>query len=95
MATGEECPIKTITDLDAESDLSRVLEEVADGETFVITVEGAPVAHVSPIGRGVNGKPAPAPSDEAVDALIAFRGRANLSLGGISIRELIEDGRRY
>jgi len=82
--------MKTITDLDAKSDLSRVLEEVADGETFVITVEGEPVANVTPVRFS-----APAPSDAAVDALIEFRKRAKMSLGGITIRELIEDGRRY
>lgn len=87
--------MKTITDLDAKSDLSRVLEEVADGETFVITVAGTPVAHVTPIRRGVDGRAAPAPSDEAVDALIEFRRTHKISLGGLSIRDLIDDGRRY
>lgn len=82
--------MKTITDLDAKSDLSRVLEEVAEGETFVITVEGSPVARVSPVRMS-----APAPSDEAVDAMHRFRREQKISLGGLSIRDLIEDGRRY
>lgn len=82
--------MKTITDLDAKSDSSRVLEDVADGETFVITVAGAPVAHVSPLGKRT-----PAPSVEAVQALRDFRRRENPSLGGLSIRDLIEEGRRY
>ena len=82
--------MKTITDLDAKTDLSQILAEVADGETFVITVAGEPVARVSPVERS-----APAPSDEAVDALHRFRREQKISLGGLSIRDLIEDGRRY
>jgi prevent-host-death family protein len=90
----KEHSMKTISDLDAQSDLARVLAEVADGETFVITVEGAPVARVSPVGGSV-GRPVPPPSDAAVDALHRFRREQKISLGGLSIRDLIEDGRRY
>ena len=72
---------------EAKTHLSRLLERVERGETFTITRHGRPVAELRPVREGTG------PSiDEAIAGLRAFRhGR---SLGGTTIRELIEDGRR-
>lgn len=79
-----------MSDLDAKADLPRMLKEVAAGEVYVITVEVTPGARVLPVHTSaVSG------SDAAVEALHRFRREAKLSLGELSIRELIEDGRRF
>ncbi len=39
---------ETITTADAEHHFSRLMREVADGKDFVLTVDGAPVARLTP-----------------------------------------------
>jgi prevent-host-death family protein len=72
---------------EAKTHWSRLLERVAKGERITITRHGVPVAVLVP--------PAPPGQHEvraAVEAMKAFRkGR---SLGGLSIRAMVEDGRR-
>lgn len=81
--------MKTVGADEAKTDLARLLAEVAQGETITITEHGEPVAElVPPTGR----RPS---ADEAIDRLHEFRRRKNLSLGGITIRELIDEGRRW
>jgi prevent-host-death family protein len=73
---------------EAKTHLPRLLERVARGERITITRHGVPVAVLVP----------PAPSEQpdvraAVEAMKAFRkGR---SLGGLSIRAMVEEGRRF
>jgi prevent-host-death family protein len=72
---------------DAKTHLPALLERVERGETITITKHGRPVAELRPVRDGAG-----LTVDEAIDGLRVFRdGR---SLGGISIRDLIEDGRR-
>jgi prevent-host-death family protein len=72
---------------EAKTHLPRLLDEVAAGESITITKHGVPVALlVPPASTG------PVSVLEAVDGLRAFRSRHRLD--GISIRELIDDGRR-
>lgn len=72
---------------EAKTHLPRLLDEVAAGETIVITKRGVPVARLVP------------PEDDRPDvgALIdewrEYRKRHNITLGGLSIREMIEEGR--
>jgi prevent-host-death family protein len=71
---------------EAKTRLSQLLEQVAQGEEFVITRHGQPVAVLGPV-------PAARKSDPkaAIAALKAFRrGRR---LAGLPLRELIEEGR--
>jgi prevent-host-death family protein len=73
---------------EAKTHLPRLLERVARGERITITKHGVPVAMLVP----------PATEDRpdvraAVEAMKAFRkGR---SLGGLSIRAMVEEGRRF
>lgn len=72
---------------EAKTHLPRLLDEVADGETITITKHGVAVAVLAPV--------APRPSrtaHEAITALRAFRGAHRLD--GLSLRELIDEGRR-
>ncbi len=72
----------------AKTHLPALLDSVQDGEVFVITRNGRPAARLVPVIANGNAK-------EAVAAMKAFRKKHKSRLKGISIRELIEDGRRY
>ena len=81
--------MRTVSISEARTHWSRLVAEAAAGETITITRRGVPMARLEPTPearqRAVNA---------AIDALIEFREHENLSLGGDSIRELIEEGRR-
>lgn len=80
--------MKTVGAYEAKTHLPRLLDEVAAGSEITITKHGVPVAVLVPATR-----PTPARVREAVDGLRAFRAQHRQAAG--SIRELIEDGRRY
>ena len=71
----------------AKTHLSELLKRVAKGEKITITRHGVPIAVLQPPDS--EAKP---PVDDVIDELRGFR-RKHL-LGGISIREMIEEGRR-
>lgn len=71
----------------ARTHLYRLLDEVADGDPITITKRGAPVARLVPIGDGGSSV------DDLLDRMRAFR-KGN-RLDGLSIRELIDEGRKY
>ena len=72
---------------EAKTHLPRLLDEVASGETITITKHGVPVAVLMPPSG-----PAAATVREAVAGLRAFR--ASHPLRGVTIRDLIDEGRR-
>ena len=73
---------------EAKTHLSRLLERVSAGEEIVITRRGKPVAKLVPTGPGFDR----AKARRAVEGLLeASRG---VTLGGLKIRDLIEDGRQ-
>jgi prevent-host-death family protein len=71
---------------DAKTQLPRLLEEVERGETVTITRHGRPVARLVPVGARRRS------ASEAIEALLAFR--AEHTLDGLEVRDLIEEGRR-
>lgn len=73
---------------EAKTHLPRLLERVRRGERFVITKHGNPVAELIPFR-----KRDPEKIRAAIEQLKAFQ-KAH-SLGGLTIRELIEEGRKY
>jgi prevent-host-death family protein len=75
--------VKTVNVHEAKTTLSRLLEEVERGETVVIARNGRPVAELRAIAK---------PSMAA--GVAAFRAQHQIDLGGVSIRELIDEGRR-
>ena len=80
--------MRTVGAYEAKTHLSSLLDEVARGETITITKHGVPVARLVPpesAQRPDVGK--------VIEALREFR--KGKTLGGISIRELIEEGRRH
>lgn len=80
--------MKAVGSFEAKAHLPQLLERAAKGEEITITEHGKPVARVVPV---VPETPRP-DVRAAVEAMKQFRkGR---SLGGLSIREMIEEGRR-
>ncbi|RUL84019.1 type II toxin-antitoxin system Phd/YefM family antitoxin [Tautonia sociabilis] len=77
----------TVGSFEAKTHLSQLLERVARGERITITKHGRPVAVLVP-------PPAEkADVEETVRKLIEFgKGR---SLGGLTVREMVEEGRRF
>jgi prevent-host-death family protein len=72
---------------EAKTHLPRLLDEVARGQTITITKRGVPVAVLSP--------PTAVSSRGAAEAIAGLRAfRATHSLAGMTIRELIDEGRR-
>ena len=72
---------------EAKTHLPRLLDEVARGEAITITKHGVDVALLSPASP-----PAAMSTRDAIEGLRAFR--ATHRLDGLSIRELIDEGRR-
>ena len=78
----------TVGAYEAKTHLSELLDRVAKGERIVITRHGTPVAALEPVGQ-----PDRTQVREAIQRLKEL-GKGK-SLGGITIRELIEEGRRF
>jgi prevent-host-death family protein len=79
--------MRRVGSYEAKTHLPRLLDEVSRGETITITKHGVPVAVLSPlVESGMAGVP------EVAAGLRAFR--SGHSLGGLTIRELIDEGRR-
>jgi prevent-host-death family protein len=80
----------TVGSYEAKTHLPALLERVARGETITITKHGRPIAQLVPVQpeqkRDVK---------QVVEEMLAYRDRQNRTLGGISVRELVEEGRRY
>jgi prevent-host-death family protein len=81
--------MKTVGLYEAKTHLGELIKVVEHGETLVVTRHGVPVARVVPY------------RDEFADAAAAiedwrrYRREHNIRLGGgVTIRELIEEGRR-
>jgi prevent-host-death family protein len=71
---------------EAKTHLARLLDEVEQGESITITRHGKPVARLVPMPD----------SRRSVDELMANarRARAQRTLGDLSVRDMIEEGRR-
>lgn len=79
----------TITDLETGAQIQSLLDRVERGEEVTITRQGKPVARLVPVCAPFDRAQAKA----AADGLRELG--AKLHLNGLTIRELIEEGRRY
>ena len=79
--------MRTIGAYEAKTHLSQLLDEVTRGERVAITKNGTPVALLVPVPSMQ--KPA---AREIIRQLREFR--RGITLGGLSVREMIEEGRR-
>ncbi len=79
--------MKTVGAFEAKTRFSALIDEAERGETIVVTKKGRPVAQIGPVkAKALRTKP-----EDAMKNLLAM----NFRLGGVSVRKLIEDGRRY
>lgn len=79
--------MREIGAFEAKNRLGTLLERVEQGEEIVIIRRGRPVAKLIPIGPGFD----KAKARHAVAGLI--EARLGLSLGGLKIKHLINEGR--
>lgn len=80
--------MKKVGSYEAKTHLARLLDEILKGEKFSITRKGTPVAMLVPFRSSKK----PVPGD-AIRKLKEFR--KGITLGGMSVREMIEEGRRF
>jgi prevent-host-death family protein len=79
--------MKRIGAFEAKTHLSELLDLAAVGERIMITRRGKPVAMLVPAVED----PALTPSEAAASLRMLRRG---VTLGGLSVRDLVEEGRR-
>jgi prevent-host-death family protein len=79
--------MKTVGAYEAKTHLPRLLDRVRKGERIVITRHGTAVAVLQPLEHGEKGDPA-----EVIAEILKFREQHTLD--GLTVRELIEEGRR-
>jgi prevent-host-death family protein len=78
--------VEAVGAYEAKTHLPRLLEDVAAGKSVVITKHGVPVARLVPARQQV------AEPQEIIDALRAAR--RGVRLDGLSLHDLISEGRR-
>ena len=80
--------MKTVGAFEAKTHLNQLLNRVSRGETIRITRRGIPVAKLVPAAEGEQKNP-----KQLVREIREIRKGA--SLRGLTLRELIDEGRRY
>ena len=79
--------METVGAYEAKTHLTELLKRVAKGERITITKHGVPVATLQPANFAQK-----QPVREIIDKIKRFRGDHRLK--GLSIRKMIEEGRR-
>jgi prevent-host-death family protein len=79
--------MKTVGLYEAKSHFSELVRDVENGETVTITRHGTVIARLVPAGKSVDDAVA------AMEEIHRFRRERRPTLGGITIRELVEEGR--
>ncbi len=82
--------METVGSFEAKTHLARILERVVQGEEFTITRHGKPVARLVP---AVPAEPRP-DVRQVIEELKAFS-KGNRLGGEVTVRDLIEEGRRF
>lgn len=80
--------MRTIDSCEAKTHLPRLLDEVSKGETIAITKHRVPVALLVPAPEARRQS-----TSDVITALREFR--RGKTLGKITVRDLVEEGRRY
>jgi prevent-host-death family protein len=81
--------MNTVGSFEAKTHLSSLLDRVSKGERIAITKHGVPVALLVPVDT-ISARD----RNTVIDELKVF-GRGRTLPKGVSIRDLIEEGRRY
>jgi prevent-host-death family protein len=72
----------------ARTHFSELIRDVESGEAIIITRHGVAVARIDPVSKSADDAVA------AMEELNRFRRERRPTLDGITIRELVEEGRR-
>ncbi len=80
----------TIASSEAQNTFPQLLRRVAQGEEIVITEGGKPVARLVP--SGVAARP---DVRQVIEEFKSYSRRQGRTLGGLTPRDLVEEGRRY
>jgi prevent-host-death family protein len=80
--------MRVIGAYEAKTHLPRLLDEVAKGKSITIAKHGVPVAMLVPVSEARRHG-----TRDVIEALKEFR--RGKTLGGVSVRELVDEGRRY
>lgn len=80
--------METVGSYDAKTRLPALLERVSKGEKITITKHGVPIAMIVPVDRSRQD------IDAAIEAMIEF-GKGRSLPEGMSIKDMIEEGRKY
>jgi prevent-host-death family protein len=80
--------MRSIGSYEAKTHFAQLLDAVERGETIMITRHGVPVARLIP-----SCDDDVIDANAAVDALFEFQHRHPVTLDGLSIKEMIEEGR--
>jgi prevent-host-death family protein len=78
--------LETVTAFEAKTHLSELLKKVQNGEFFIVTLRGKPVARIVPFSEGIDYD-----LEIAMENLRKIRKTVK---GKIDIREMIEEGRK-
>jgi prevent-host-death family protein len=79
--------MKTIGAYEAKTRFGELLTEVENGATIIVTRHGVPIARLIPVEKSVDDAAA------AMEEIHQFRRKHHPTLGGATLRELIEEGR--
>ncbi|MBU1053105.1 MAG: type II toxin-antitoxin system prevent-host-death family antitoxin [Proteobacteria bacterium] len=79
--------METVGAYEAKTHLPKLLERVMRGERITITKHGIAVAVLQPVNQAI-----PTDAREVIADIRKFRDKH--SLGNLSIREMVEDGRK-
>jgi prevent-host-death family protein len=79
--------MKTVGAYEAKTHFAELLRKVENGETVIVTRHGQPVARLSPMDKEADDVAA------AMEEIHRFRREHRPTLGGITLRELIAEGR--
>ena len=82
--------MENVGSFEAKTHLPQLLERVAKGEEFTITKHGKPVARLVPLVATIPGPDV----KQVIEELKAFS-KGNTLGKGLTIRALIEEGRRF
>lgn len=80
--------MREIGAFEAKNKLGTLLDWVEQGEEIVITRRGKAIARLMPIASGFD----PHKAAQAVEAIIVRR--AGARLGGLKVKDLVDEGRR-
>ncbi len=79
--------MKKVGVFEGKTHFSALIEEAKNGQTIIVTKNGEPVAQIGPVARTSSRK-------RATDAMKRILSN-QATLAPLTIRELIDEGRRY